>query len=105
MGISGKSHDECVAALRAAFNDPNRAYEYLMTGIPANAMGGAPPAGAAPSQGSAPAYGGDDYGDEGADAGGNPLAALANNPNFEQLRQRIVQDPQFYQQFMAQLQQ
>lgn len=46
---------------------------------------------------------GDDYGDEaglpasGADAGaGNPFAALANNPNFAQIRQRIISDPAFY---------
>jgi len=41
--------------------------------------------------------------DSGVDHGGNPLAALAANPNFEQLRQRIVSDPAFYQQFMNQL--
>jgi hypothetical protein len=49
---------------------------------------------------------GDDYGDEGAGAaGGNPFAALASNPNFEQIRQRIATDPNFYNQFMQQLQQ
>lgn len=59
----------------------------------------------------------DDYGDEGganpgvgggsAGAGGagagNPFAALASNPNFAMIRQRIIQDPNFYQQFMATL--
>ena len=43
---------------------------------------------------------GDDYGDEegSADvgAGGNPFAALAQNPNFALIRQRILQDPNFY---------
>lgn len=45
----------------------------------------------------------DDYGDEegsGAGAGGglqgNPFAALAQNPNFAMIRQRILQDPSFY---------
>jgi hypothetical protein len=36
-------------------------------------------------------------------AGGNPFAALASNPNFAMIRQRILQDPSFYQQFMATL--
>ena len=46
---------------------------------------------------------GDEYGDEGDDdgaggfpAGANPFAALASNPNFEMIRQRIRQDPNFY---------
>ena len=55
---------------------------------------------------------GDDYGDEGEEdasigaeggAGGNPFAALAQNPNFAMIRQRILQDPNFYNQFMQQL--
>lgn len=53
---------------------------------------------------------GDDYGDEGDEdasvgsnlgggampAGANPFAALAQNPNFALIRQRILQDPNFY---------
>ncbi len=56
---------------------------------------------------------GDDYGDEygeegeegagGMPAGANPFAALASNPNFGMIRQRILQDPNFYNQFMQQL--
>jgi len=52
---------------------------------------------------------GDEYGDEGDDnaggmpAGANPFAALASNPNFGMIRQRILQDPNFYNQFMQQL--
>ena len=69
--------------------------------------------GGVPAEGGAPEdFGDDDYGDEegsaniaggGAGAGGNPFAALASNPNFALIRQRILQDPNFYQQFMQQL--
>jgi len=43
----------------------------------------------------------DDYGEEEGSAGiggaqGNPFAALASNPNFALIRQRILQDPNFY---------
>lgn len=48
------------------------------------------------------------YGDEGdddsADLGGNPFEQFASNPGFQQLRQRILQSPQFYQEFMQMLQ-
>lgn len=51
---------------------------------------------------------GDDYGDEegssdpfAGGAGGNPFAALAANPNFNLIRQRMLQDPNFYQTFMS----
>lgn len=91
--ISGKPREQCVAALRASFGNPDRAFEFLMSGIPAEGMGA----------------GGDmgddeDYGEEegsanigGAGAGANPFAALASNPNFALIRQRILQDPNFYQ--------
>lgn len=41
----------------------------------------------------------------GAGAGMPDFSAIQNNPMFDQLRQRIIQDPQFFQQFMAQISQ
>lgn len=40
----------------------------------------------------------DEYGEEGGEGGygAEDLAALAQNPNFEAIRQRITQDPAFY---------
>eukprot|EP00351_Strombidinopsis_sp_SopsisLIS2011_P003180 CAMPEP_0116876152 /NCGR_PEP_ID=MMETSP0463-20121206/8166_1 /TAXON_ID=181622 /ORGANISM="Strombidinopsis sp, Strain SopsisLIS2011" /LENGTH=60 /DNA_ID=CAMNT_0004522615 /DNA_START=605 /DNA_END=787 /DNA_ORIENTATION=- len=57
-----------------------------------------------------------DYGDEHEDEGSmdpsalpeggvNDLMALANNPQFAMLRQRIMQNPSFYNEFMSMLQQ
>jgi hypothetical protein len=36
----------------------------------------------------------------GGGAGANPFAALANNPGFALIRERIIQDPTFYNQFI-----
>lgn len=102
--ISGKSKEQCTLALRAAFGNPDRAFEYLMSGVNLQALVGAGGAGAGAGAGLAGAEGfqaegademADDYGDEegSADfggAGGNPFAALASNPNFAMIRQRIL---------------
>lgn len=89
--ISAKPREACVAALRAAFGDPNRAFEYLMSGgVPEGGDGGE---GIEDDGG----YGDEEGSAEFAGAGGNPFAALASNPNFALIRQRILQDPNFYQ--------
>ena len=97
--ISGKPRDQCILALRAAFGNPDRAFEYLMSGVNLQALASQP--GGLEGAGAAGVEEGDDYGDEegSADFGGagNPFAALAQNPNFALIRQRILQDPQFYQ--------
>ena len=37
--ISGKPKEQCQAALRAAFGNPDRAFEYLMSGVPMGGQG------------------------------------------------------------------
>ncbi|RLN49193.1 hypothetical protein BBJ29_003707 [Phytophthora kernoviae] len=82
----GFPEDQVRSALRAAFNNPERAVEYLMTGIPEQAA--APPATAAttaPSAGTAGATGGDET--------ANTLEALRNHPQFDALRQLVQSNP------------
>lgn len=113
IAITGKSKEQCTLAIRAAQGNPDVAYEILASGMPLNEamLSGAAGAGAGAGGGAAAGddYG-DEYGDEGDDgaaggmpAGANPFAALASNPNFGMIRQRILQDPNFYNQFMQQL--
>jgi hypothetical protein len=97
MAITGKSKDQCILAIRAAQGNPDVAYEILASGMPLNAamLYGA---GAGGADAGDDDYG-DEYGDEGEEGTGanrsipadaNPLAALASNPNFNLIRQRIL---------------
>ena len=85
----GFEREQVVKAMRAAFNNPDRAIEYLMTGIPETPEPQQPAA--QPQQSSG--------------AEGNPLAFLLQNPMFMQLRQMIQQNPQIIQPLLGQLQQ
>ncbi|XP_028258715.1 RAD23 homolog A, nucleotide excision repair protein b isoform X2 [Parambassis ranga] len=105
----GYEREQVVAALRASYNNPDRAVEYLLMGIPAEASDlpprepvrhsvppipstpatqQQPPAAASrPVSGSQPPAGG------GSDSTGNPLEFLRNQPQFQQMRQIIQQNP------------
>jgi UV excision repair protein RAD23 len=79
----GFPREQCVAALNAAFNNSERAVEYLLNGIPA---GGA--------QGGAGGSGG---------SGTEALQGLASLPQFEMIRQAVQQDPNALQAILDQL--
>ena len=65
----GFDREKCVKALRAAFNNSDRAVEYLLNGIPE-----------VPQQN--PQM-----------SGSNILANIVNSPQFSQIRQLIRHDP------------
>ncbi|XP_043916981.1 UV excision repair protein RAD23 homolog B isoform X2 [Protopterus annectens] len=87
----GYERAQVVAALRASFNNPDRAVEYLLMGIPGdrqNRVVANPPQAASTraSQPEAPAAAPNP-------SGGNQLEFLRNQPQFQQMRQIIQQNP------------
>mmetsp|Transcript_2184 Transcript_2184/g.3807 ORF Transcript_2184/g.3807 Transcript_2184/m.3807 type:complete len:165 (+) Transcript_2184:456-950(+) len=107
MAISGKSRELCIEALRAAQNIPDLAFQFLTSGdITDMGMG--------------MGQGGDEAEEYGAEEEGSmqgvtgmeqdpetmaAIQSLINNPSFPMIRQRMLQDPNFSQQFLQQLQQ
>lgn len=112
----GFPRDDVVKALRAAFNNPDRAVEYLMNGIPeemAGETGQDADVGQGESEGGADAQGGEQqpfnmFAPQGGDnssavSGATPLAALRNNPQFQTLRALVQQSPQLLQPMLQEL--
>ncbi|CAB1426470.1 unnamed protein product [Pleuronectes platessa] len=95
--LMGYEREKVVAALRASFNNPDRAVEYLLTGIPGRDQGNVTGSDAVvpPVSGiSAASTGGiivpADTGSSG--AGANPLSFLRSQPQFHVMRQLIQQN-------------
>ncbi|ETE73212.1 UV excision repair protein RAD23-like A, partial [Ophiophagus hannah] len=87
----GYERERVVAALRASYNNPHRAVEYLLTGIP-----GSPEPERAPIQESQPQ-------DPPAPEGENPLEFLRDQPQFQNMRQVIQQNPALLPALLQQL--
>jgi len=95
----GYEKTQVEAALRASFNNPDRAVEYLLTGIPPQIEvgGGGGPTPAAVVSGGTPAV-------PAAGSGGeNPLAFLRDHEMFQQIRSVIQQNPNMLSTMLQQI--
>ncbi|KAI9481770.1 UV excision repair protein rad23 [Coemansia sp. RSA 989] len=123
----GYSREQCVKAMRASFNNPDRAVEYLLTGIPEAALRMAdnadarnaassqseqePEAGSGQQAGAAREQGASgnlfqqaaQQRSAGGGQGSGQLAALRNTPHFRQLQQLVRENPQMLTQVLTQL--
>lgn len=108
----GFPRDQVIKAMRAAFNNSERAVEYLMTGIPEGLLAPEPQVAAAGSPGAAPpstqpfnmfAPSGGEAGTVPAPVATGPLDFLRNDPQFQALRALVQQNPQLLQPMLQEL--
>ncbi|XP_066590971.1 UV excision repair protein RAD23 homolog A [Prorops nasuta] len=86
----GYEREQVEQALRASFNNPDRAVEYLLTGIPAQLFEDPPED---PPESQEPIQ----------EQGQDPLAFLRMQPQFQQMRQVIQQNPQLLNAVLQQI--
>ncbi|KAG7187596.1 hypothetical protein KM043_016664 [Ampulex compressa] len=86
----GYEREQVLEALRASFNNPDRAVEYLLTGIPAQLFDD-PPDSPAEAQ------------EQSQEQGQHPLAFLRMQPQFQQMRQVIHHNPQLLNAVLQQI--
>lgn len=94
----GYERDQVERALRASFNNPDRAVEYLVTGLPPEVNETQSPESNDPNADRSGAVGVESSGGE-----DNPLEFLRNQPQFQQMRQMIQQSPQLLNAVMQQI--
>ncbi|NXJ58583.1 RD23A protein, partial [Spizaetus tyrannus] len=94
----GYERERVVAALRASYNNPHRAVEYLLTGIP-----GSPEPERPPVQESRPPEQPAPEGQPRPPTGENPLEFLREQPQFQNMRQVIQQNPALLPALLQQL--
>ncbi|XP_063229663.1 UV excision repair protein RAD23 homolog B-like isoform X1 [Bacillus rossius redtenbacheri] len=99
----GYERSQVEQALRASFNNPDRAVEYLLTGIPAQVFDDPPVTeqdADAPTPASLQAS---HLPSSGAASDEDPLAFLRSQPQFQQMRQVIQQNPQLLNAVLQQI--
>lgn len=104
----GFAKEEAIKALKAAFNNPDRAIDYLINGIPEtephpHSQGGGLSQPISQPLGGNPLIGGGLP--QQTQGGSEAFSHLLNNPQFQMVRNLIRQNPQMLQGILLQLQQ
>merc|ERR1719481_622997 len=103
----GYERSQVEAALRASFNNPDRAVEYLLTGIPpqieVGGGGGGTAAQAAAAAAAVVGGGTPAVPAAGTATGENPLAFLRDHEMFQQIRSVIQQNPNMLSTMLQQI--